>query len=76
MHVDKNLTQGTVFIFTGSEINLVPTDRSFLGISFSPVRQNFALVLTDHFNNLFSHLHGRGFIFYLQLAKAANRHTI
>ena len=76
MHVDKNLAQSTVFVFTGSKINLVPANGGLLGIPFSPMRQDFAPVLTDHFNDLFGDLHGRGFIFHLQLVKTFNRHTV
>ena len=76
MHIDKNFAQSTVFVFTGSEINLVPSNGGFLGIPFSPMRQDFALVLTDHFNDLFGDLHDRGVLFHLQLLKAVTRHAI
>ena len=36
MHVDEDLTEAAVFVFAGAEIDLVPADDGFLGITLAP----------------------------------------
>ncbi len=42
VHVDEDLTEAAVAIFSGAEIDLVAADAGFLGVAFAPVRQALA----------------------------------
>ena len=57
MHIDENFAQTPILIFTCPQINLMPTNRSFLGIALAPVRQTLPLFIAYYtLYNLFNNL--------------------
>ena len=58
MHVDEDLANTAILIFTGPQINLVATNRCLLRVAFAAVWQLFAFCPDDALNNLLNHLWG------------------
>ena len=51
VHVDKDLAQGAVFVFTGAQIDFVPAHIGLLGIALAPLRHLFAVRFDDLFDD-------------------------
>ena len=47
MHINKDLANAAIFIFTGSQIDLMTTNCRLLRVTFTPMWQPFTLGLTD-----------------------------
>ena len=60
MHIDEHFTNPAVFIFAGSQINLMPTNSCLLCIAFAAMRQAFALGADHPLDHFFNHLRRRG----------------
>ena len=66
VHVDKDFAQITVFVFAGTQVNLMPANIGLLSVTLAPVRQLFTVrfddFLDDHFLDDLFRQHGRLFL--------------
>ena len=56
VHVDEDFTEFAVFIFTGTQVNLVTANGGLLGVAFAAARKGTTVATDDAFDDFFDNL--------------------